>query len=91
VVGERNPPPPRTPGLPVVDVIATWDVERSNPIIGSSTQTDRGGILKWSRDGNSVHVPIVRAVFVVQRREFSSPVMAENSSVVGGSGAPQSN
>jgi hypothetical protein len=47
--------------------------------------------LKWSRAGDSVHVPIVRAMFAVQRREFSSPAMAENSSIVdGGSRAPQS-
>jgi hypothetical protein len=76
----------------VADVIATWDMERLNPIIRSTTWTNRGGILKWLREGDSFHVPMVRAVFVVRRREFSSLAMAENSSVIGGgSGAPQSN
>ncbi len=88
MVGERNPPPLRTPGPPVVDVIATWDMERSDPIIGSMTWTDWGGILKWLRAGDSVHVPIVRATFAVWRREFSSLAMAENSSSAAAVGCP---
>jgi hypothetical protein len=76
----------------VADIIATWDMERSNSIIGSTMQTNQGGILKWSREGDLVHVPMVRAAFVVQRREFSSPAIAENSSIVSGcSRVPQSN
>ncbi len=40
-------------------------------------------------EGDLVHLPMVRATFAVRRREFSSPAMAETSSVVGGSsGAP---
>ena len=86
-----TPPHCAPPGPPAADVIAAWDMERSNPIIRSTTWTNRGGILKWSREGDSVHVPMVRATFAVRRREFSSPAISENSSVVGGgSGAPQS-
>mmetsp|Transcript_255 Transcript_255/g.658 ORF Transcript_255/g.658 Transcript_255/m.658 type:complete len:413 (+) Transcript_255:394-1632(+) len=52
--------------------VTTWDAVRSNPITGPTTLTDSGGMRKKFRAGDSVQVPIVRAVLAVRRSESTS-------------------
>jgi hypothetical protein len=91
MVGKRNPPHHAPPRLPAANIITMWDMERTNQLSDQQRGPIWGDILKWSREDDLVHVPMVRATFTVRRREFSSPAMAEDSGVVNGcSGTPQS-